>query len=158
MYNQTEAILSQYEIEVKQTTKGRGSYICDTDKGKKMLVAFRGSPERGEALAQYLKFLQEAGFVVEQIFPNKEEKAVTVDEISGERFILKSFLEGAEVEPSNKEEIRVGARLLGEYHVCSKKILPQNLPPIFTETNTSVLDTKNRHYRELIKIRNHIGV
>ena len=156
MYNQTEAILSQYEIEVKQTTKGRGSYICDTDKGKKMLVAFRGSPERGEALAQYLKNMQETGFEVEQIFLNKEEKAVTLDEMTGERFILKSCLEGAELEPSKREEMKMGARLLGEYHRLSRKVLPEALPAIFTEKNASVLDTKNRHYRELIKIRNHI--
>ena len=83
MYNQTEAILAQYEIEIKQTTKGRGSYICDTDKGKKVLLPFRGSAERGEALKHYLETLSDLGFETEQIYANKEGKAVSLDEGTG---------------------------------------------------------------------------
>ena len=77
MYNQAELILAQYEIEIKQTTKGRGSYICDTDKGKRVLLPFRGSPERGEALKQYLESLSELGFETEGIYETREGKAVS---------------------------------------------------------------------------------
>ena len=42
MYNQTEVALEQYELEVKKIVKGRGAYICDTNKGVKMLMPFRG--------------------------------------------------------------------------------------------------------------------
>ncbi len=156
MYNQTEAILAQYDIEVKQTTKGRGSYICDTDKGKKILVQFRGSLERGEALRLYLGELLALGFEVEQIYPNKEGCAVSTDDVSREKFILKTLMEGAELDPFKKEDIKSAMRLLGNFHLLSKKIPMESLPQILTETGISVTEIKRKHYRELIKIRNHI--
>ena len=156
MYNQTEAILAQYEIEVKQTTKGRGSYICDTDKGKKVLLPFRGSPERGEALKQYLEGLSELGFETELIYVNREGKAVSEDGGTGEKFILKSLQEGSELDPSKPEDMKAASALLGKYHSLAKQISTDIIPQIFQETGISVTETKQKHYRELIKIRNHI--
>lgn len=156
MYNQTETILAQYEIEVKQTTKGRGFYICDTDKGKKVLLPFRASLERGEALKLYLESLLSLGFEVEQIYPNKENGAVSSDEGTGERFILKSYMEGAELEPSKVEDMKAVAALLGRYHMCARKVPVENIPAIFWEKATLPTEDKKRHYRELVKIRNHI--
>ena len=46
MYNQSEALLEQYDLDIKQITKGRGAYICDTSQGMKLLIPFRGSKER----------------------------------------------------------------------------------------------------------------
>ena len=43
MYYQPEAMLEQYDIEIKQITKGRGVFCCETDQGKKVLAPFRGS-------------------------------------------------------------------------------------------------------------------
>ncbi len=156
MYNQTEAILAQYELEVKQTTRGRGSYICDTDKGKKQLVLFRGSLERGEALKQYLEELQSLEFDVEQIYANKEEKAVTADEVTGEKFILKTAKDGMELDPSKGEDAKAAAALLGRYHRLTGKISTENLPAFFMENGVTITEIKQKHYRELIKIRNHI--
>lgn len=156
MYNQTEAILAQYDIEVRQTTKGRGSYICDTDKGKRVLLPFRGSPERGEALGQYLESLSEAGFETERIYVNREGKAVSVEEGTGEKFILKSLQEGNELDPSRTEDMKAAAALLGKYHRLAKQISVEIIPQIFQETGISVTETKKKHYRELVKIKNHI--
>ena len=156
MYNQTEVILAQYDIEVKQTTKGRGFYICDTDKGKRVLVPFRGSPERGEALRQYLEGLSEVGFETERIFLNKEGKAVSIEEGTGEKFILKSLQEGSELDASRTEDMKAAATLLGKYHRLAKEISKEIIPQIFQETGISVTETKKKHYRELIKIKNHI--
>ena len=30
MYNQSEALLEQYDLDIKQITKGRGAYICNS--------------------------------------------------------------------------------------------------------------------------------
>ena len=156
MYNQTDAILAQYEIEVKQTTKGRGSYICDTDKGKRVLLPFRGSLERGEALKQYLEGLSDNGFETELIYANKEQKAVSLDEGTGEKFILKSLQEGNELDPSKPEDMKAAATLLGKYHSLAKQMGTEVNLKIFQETGISVTETKKKHYRELIKIKNHI--
>ena len=87
MYNQTDAILSQYEIEINEVVKGRGSYICNTNQGMKVLLPFNGSKEKGEFLKTYLELLKEKGFLVEQIMPNIKGEAITEEEGTGDRFL-----------------------------------------------------------------------
>ena len=148
MYNQTEAILSQYEIEVKEITKGRGSFICNTDKGKKVLLPFRGSKEKGMQLYQFLLALQEKNFVVEQIELTKKKEAVAEDEYTGELFLLKNYVEGSEISTSRIEDMKEAIHLLAIYHNVSEQINGQ--------TQDIELEVWRRHYRELIKVRNYI--
>jgi len=61
LYHQPETILEQYDLEIKQITKGRGAYICDTDQGTKILMPFRGSRERAAFLREVLQELQAQG-------------------------------------------------------------------------------------------------
>ena len=65
MYNQTEVILSQYEIEISNVTKGRGNYICETNKGKMVLAPFFASQEKGMLICRFLSKLKE-NFPAEQ--------------------------------------------------------------------------------------------
>lgn len=153
MYNQTEAILSQYELEIQEVTKGRGAFICDTNKGKLLLVPFRGSKEKGALLAQFLAGVEEKEFPVEQIEMNKSQEAVTEDEYTGERFILKTYIEGTEISTSKTADMKEAAALLAVYHNVAQRVemkLPEQRRP---ESTTEVC---RRHYRELIKVRNYI--
>ena len=59
MYYQPEAMLEQYDIEIKQITKGRGVFCCETDQGKKVLAPFRGSAERAKFVRENI--MQHAG-------------------------------------------------------------------------------------------------
>ncbi len=61
MYYQPEAMLEQYDIEIKQITKGRGVFCCETDQGKKVLAPFRGSAERAKFVREILCSMQEKG-------------------------------------------------------------------------------------------------
>lgn len=149
MYNQTEAILSQYDIEIHEVTKGRGAFICDTDKGRKLLLPFRGSKEKGLQLRRFLSALEENAFVVEQIELTKNQEAVSEDAYSGERFILKTYIEGEEISTGKLEEMKEAVRLLAIYHNTTERIEPWR-----AEENR--VELWHRHYRELIKVRNYI--
>ena len=148
MYNQTEAILSQYEIEVTEVTKGRGSFICDTDKGKMQLLPFRGSKEKGMQLYHFLLALREKGFSAEQLELTKTAEAIAEDAYSGERFLLKTYVEGTEISTSRLEDMKEAMHLLAIYHNTAGQIMAQ--------TQTIELEVWRRHYRELIKVRNYI--
>lgn len=152
MYNQTEAILSQYEIEIKDVTKGRGTYICETDRGKKILVPFSASKEKGMLICRFLSKLQE-NFYAEQIELNKNKEAVTEDEFSGERFLLKTYVEGNEIGTNRMEEIKGAAGLLAQYHNATENLDMEMEQLARTE---DVLMLWRRHYQELIKVRNYI--
>lgn len=148
MYNQTEAILSQYEIEVTEVTKGRGSFICDTDKGKMQLLPFRGSKEKGMQLYHFLLALREKGFAAEQLELTKMAEAIAEDAYSGERFLLKTYVEGTEISTSRLEDMKEAMHLLAIYHNTAEQIMAQ--------TQSIELEVWRRHYRELIKVRNYI--
>lgn len=153
MYNQTEAILSQYEIEIQDVAKGRGAYICNTDKGKKLLVPFRGSEEKGMLLCQFLAKLKEKGFASEQVMLTKEGKAVVEDVYLGERFLLKSYVEGMEISTSKLEEMQGAVRQLAIFHNMSAEFSFQEE---ILKRKEATIETLRRHYRELIKVKNYI--
>ena len=152
MYNQTEAILSQYEMVINEVTKGRGAFICNTSKGKKILVPFRGSKEKGKMLLDFLKELKSRGFEVEQIVQNRKEEAVTEDEYTQERFLLKDYVEGVEISASKLEEMKEAVRMLAIYHNVSEQLLAEKEKGKLSEN----VNDWQRHYRELIKVRNYI--
>lgn len=155
LYNQIDAILSQYEMEVYEVTKGRGTYICNTSKGKFVLTGFRGSKEKGDLLREYLSKLKNHGFIVEQIEINKNGEAVTVDEETGERYILKDYIAGPELNVNRVKELKDATTLLAEYHNISNDIEWKELEGTMLCAQ-NVKEEKARHYRELIKARNYM--
>lgn len=155
MYNQIEAILSQYELEIYELSKGRGTYICNTNKGSRVLAGFRGSKEKGMALCTYLSSLKAEGFWAEQIELNKELEAVTLDEVTGEHFILKECIEGKELNVNHPQELKEAAMLLAAYHNASLSIPAETIKNIREEHKT-IKEEKEKHYRELVKIKNYI--
>lgn len=151
LYNQLETILEKYEIEIKGIAKGRGTHICDTDKGMLLLAPYRGFADRGAFLQDYLRRIKEKGFQVEQIYNNKEGSAVTVDELTGDKFILKDYINGKELDTGNLFDMRSGAKLLASYHRVAAEL------SLELETKEfSMVEGRKRHYCELIKTRNYI--
>lgn len=155
LYNQIEAVLSQYEMEIYEITKGRGTHICNTDKGKFVLTSFRGTKEKGRLLQTYLQQLKEGGFSVEQIILNREQEAVSEDEVTGERFLLKEYILGSELNVNHPKEIQAAATLLAEYHNVSSQIKPKEISFDF-DCSQMIIEEKKKHYRELVKVKNYI--
>ena len=153
MYNQTEAIFTQYDIEIQDITKGRGAVICDTNEGRILMVPFRGSKEKGMLLHQFLEGLEARDFVVEQIILNKNKEAVTEDEYTGERFLLKTYVEGTEIKTNKLEDMKEAVRILAIFHNLSEEIELEKKQILKPE---GITDSWCRHYRELIKVRNYI--
>lgn len=155
MYNQAEAILLQYELEIRQISKGRGVSLCDTDKGKMLLSPFRGSKDRGEWLRQYLKALSELGFPVEQIYQNKNGEAVTMDEVTGESFILKDQIVGTELNTGRFGEMLEAIEMLARYHLAAEKLGIWEGEHKCLNT-IDVVERRTRHYKEIVKVGNYV--
>ena len=54
-------ILEQYDLHVQSTRRGRGSFLCDTDRGLVQVTEFSGSQERLFFQNRVLFFLTERG-------------------------------------------------------------------------------------------------
>ena len=155
LYNQIEAILSQYEMEIYEIVKGRGTYICNTDKGNFVLTGFRGAKEKGEWLKAYLQELKANGFPAEQIVANKEMKAISEDEVTGECFLMKEYISGSELNVTHVKEIKAAASLLAEYHNAAIRVKKKAIASD-VECSQMILQEKEKHYRELVKVKNYI--
>ena len=53
-------ILEQYDLHVQSTRRGRGSFLCDTDRGLVQVTEFSGSQERLFFQNRVLFFLTES--------------------------------------------------------------------------------------------------
>lgn len=152
LYNQMEAILSQYELEIRQISKGRGCLICETDKGTKLLCPFKGSEEKGEWLRQYLKALEKNGYEAEQIVVSKEGKTVVEDGMTGERFWLKDAKKGMELNTAHMGEVIEAAGELARFHNASAATGLED----GAISRFDVQKGCERHARELVKVKNYI--
>lgn len=154
MYNQPETILEQYDLEIKQMTKGRGAYICDTDCGRKLLVPFRGSKERAAFLREILLELNRKGFPVEQICITKNEEAVAEDEW-GTRYWLKDLVSGSECSTGSKSDMVNALVSLAELHILLVSC-PKEIPAFMKNERNEPGQMYRRHYKELVKVKNYV--
>ena len=149
LYNQSEALLEQYDLDIKQITKGRGAYICDTSQGMKLLMPFRGSKERAAFLREVLQYLQEEGVGTEQICLTKEGEASVEDEY-GKRYWLKDMISGSECRTGIENDLQQSVILLAHLHrklaACSLTV-----PAFMKIERNEPGNICQRHYRELVK-------
>ena len=146
MYNQSEAILQQYDLEIKQISRGRGAYICETNEGTKLLTPFRGSKERAMFLKDVLRRLDESGVAAEQIMLTKEGEAVATDE-SGMRYWLKDMVYGAECSTNREQDMVRAVTSLGKLH-CALKTCASEIPAFMKTDRNDPENVCRRHYRE----------
>ena len=99
--------------------------------------------------------MQENGFIVEQIMANAKGEAITEEEGTGERFLLKDYFPGIELNTGQITEMEEAVALLANYHKVSQMV--QNcVPERMKESIGNVIDSRQRHYRELVKVKNYI--
>lgn len=154
MYNQPEAILEQYDLEINQITKGRGAYICSTNQGMKLLMPFRGSAERAVFLKSILEELNQRGCPVEQICCTKEGEPLAEDDM-GAHYWLKSMIAGSECQTSREGDMRQAVKQLAKLHeTVAKSSIP--VPDFMKNSRSDPRILYERHYRELIKVKNYV--
>lgn len=155
LYNRENQILEQYPFEVKQTVKGRGALICDTDKGLKILKEYRGSQGRAEFLYSLLKFLKEQGQErIDCIVKNNEEEAITID-TDGTAYIVRDWYEGKECDTKSREDILCAVQQLAQLHKMMREF-PLEIPEYLKGKDNTLLLENEKHTRELKKVRNFV--
>lgn len=154
MYNQPEAILEQYDLEINQITKGRGAYICSTDQGIKLLMPFRGSRDRALFLKSVLEELNRHGYPAEQVCCTKEGEPLAEDD-AGVRYWLKSMISGSECQTGRWNDMRHAAGQLAKLH-GTIETLDIAVPEFMKNSRNDPQILYERHYRELIKVKNYV--
>ncbi|MCI8484450.1 MAG: CotS family spore coat protein [Lachnospiraceae bacterium] len=155
MYNRENLILEQYPFEVKQTAKGRGALICDTEKGLKILKEYRGSEGRADFLYSLLQFLRDHGQErIDCIVKTKDAKTIARD-IDGTAYMVRDWYEGRECDTKSRDDILQAIRQLAEVHNVLRRF-PKEIPEYLQVKEDTLLEENQRHTRELKKVRNFI--
>lgn len=145
-------LLEQYEIEVQRTRKGRGAFLCDTDRGCMVFKEYSGSQDRIELQDRLLKQIAQAGLVqTEELIPAKDGQ-LSVKGSDGVNYILKTWQEGRECSIYDRDECVEAVSLLARLH--ASMTLPADtpgLPPVF-----SPLAEYEKHNKELRRVRKYL--
>ena len=109
-------ILEQYDLTVYNSRRGRNSWICETDRGLKLLTEFSGAPKKLEFQNQILSHLKAEGYpCVDLVMKNKEGALFTQDR-EETRYIVKDWFEGKECDTKSEEDILRTVRNLAKLH------------------------------------------
>lgn len=152
MNDRGASVLEQYELEVRQISRGRGALLCDTDKGLKLLKEYKGSGRRAEMLLQVLEHVQQHFSYVDQYAVNKQGGVVTQDK-DGRNYIVKDWYEGRECDVRDTDEVCRAVAALALLHKAFQ-VSPEDCEFHFRQEGME--QEWMRHNRELRKIRRFI--
>lgn len=156
MNERSLSVLEQYDIVNHDVFKSRGSYICRTDKGRKLLCPFHGSDDR--ALLLYNLQLErrlKGEQYVDIPMATKEGGFVSVD-MYGNRFILKDWVEARECDINDRNELKEAAGALARFHKAFRLENTDNEYAKIPGYGELFLNTVIRHNREMSKVFKYI--
>lgn len=110
-----EQVLEKYELEVSSVTKGRGTFLAETSRGKLVLKEYKGSSQKAQALAKILEYLHQWEPMTETLILNKEGEYITKEE-DGTSYILKTYIPGKECDTKNPQEILAAVQKMAKLH------------------------------------------
>lgn len=153
MNDRAVELLEQYEIDVLRIRKGRGAFLCDTDRGCLILKEFSGSDNRLQLQDKLLKQIEGAGIVrVEQLIPNREG-GLFVKDADETKYVLKTWCEGRECNIYDREECAQAVELLASLHNCMQLAEDsEDIQVVFSPEKEY-----DKHNRELRKVRKFLN-
>ena len=151
----TEA-LEQYDMEILAVRRGRGSWICETDQGCRLLKEYRGTAKRLEFEDQVLGMLDpRTSLRTDRYVRNKEGALFTVTG-DGTCYIVKEWFLDRECSLKDGFEIRQALSRLAMLHRQFREI-PFREEWRMGSTGEQPLDEEmDRHNREMQRVRNYI--
>ena len=152
MNDRAVSLLEQYDIEVQNTKKARGAFLCETNLGTLIFKEYNGNQERLSVQNRLLTSIESAGHIwAEHIMTNKEG-SLLVQDMDGTRYILKTYREGRECNIADRQECLEAVRLLARLHEGTRvERLPGDYIPVFSPTKEY-----EKRNRELKRVRKYL--
>ena len=150
MNDKAVSVLENYDMEVIRTFKGRGTIICDTTKGLRVLKEYNGSTEKLELL----ELLQEkVNHIVrtDMIVRNKEGELFCKDS-DGITYIVKEQIEGRDCNYKNEEEILQAFRAMAKLH----QTMRDNSDMAGSMPIHYYVEEMEKHTKECRRVRNYL--
>ena len=105
MEEKMRALLEKYPLEVVRLYRGRGTWICETDQGLKLIRPYKGSPQRLLWEAEIKKQLKEKGCTyIDQLVCNCDGEYMTKD-VDDETYVVTEWFSGRECNTREAKDI-----------------------------------------------------
>ncbi len=157
MNDRNTEVLEQYDMEIFSVRRGRGSWICETDKGLRLLREYKGTTKRLEFEEEVLNILQNSGISrVDQYVRNQEGELQSVGQ-DGLRYIVKDWFSERECDVRDEAEILRAVAQIARLHRILRGVKVReewNLGSILAEP---MEEEMKRHNRELRRARSFIS-
>ncbi len=152
MNDRTITVLEQYDMEVSRTFKGRGTIICDTNKGMRVLKEYKGKTDKLELLSSLQQNISDS-IRTDRLVRNKENE-LFVRDADGSVYILKEQVDGRECSYKNEEDIVKAFDAMARLHLCltlDEAEEPQTEMPV-----CFYADEMEKHTGECRHVRNYL--
>lgn len=150
MADKMSEVYETYDMEIFQTTRGRGSFILKTDKGIRQLKQLDVNESRLNVEYQFKEKLYEQGFtMIDRCIKNNDDELVSYDRY-GNGYVMRSFFSGREIDTSNHDEVKAAVRNLAHFHLVSRSIFESTEKDVHIRLNS---DFKKRN-QELKRVKN----
>jgi spore coat protein, CotS family len=147
------SVLEQYNLKVKNTYRGRGSLICETDQGLKLIKEYNNSKLKLAFQNKVLKQIRQLGYEwVDLILENTNGEIISKDK-DDIPYIVKDWYNGLECDTKSERDILKAVETMAKIHKMMK------IAPKADEVNVIHSDIKlefEKHNRELKKVQNFI--
>ncbi|MBO5033224.1 MAG: CotS family spore coat protein [Lachnospiraceae bacterium] len=150
-------VLEQYDMTINRTFKGRGTIICDTEKGMCVLKEYKGKTEKLELLLQLQKRLGDS-LRTDTLIRNKEGGLYARD-IDNSVYILEEQVEGKECSYKSEEDIVKACSAMAKLHLkfmtpvsytAAQEAEQYDMPVFF------YADEMEKHTTECKRVRNYL--
>lgn len=144
-------VLEQYDMTINRTFKGRGTIICDTQQGMRVLKEYRGKTEKLELLYQLQGRLND-NLRTDTLIRNKEG-ALFVRDIDNSIYILEEQVEGKECSYKSEEDIVKAFSAMAKLHL--KFMLPAS-DHVYAMPVFFYADEMEKHTMECRRVKNYL--
>lgn len=149
-------VLSQYELEILDVRRGRGAWLCETNRGLKLLREYKGTIKRLEFEDQVFSHMEEGGYAcVDRYVRNREGELLSKAD-DGTGWIVKDWYGDRECNLKDEKEVLRAVTQISCLHKIFRSIefrKEWNLGSILVQLPG---DEMERHNRELLRARTFI--
>lgn len=150
MYDYGLSVIDQYGLTLRNSWRGRGALICQTEEQLYILRPFDGSRKRLDKQRELLDMLRdESDVFVDAVVPTLSGEPVSTD-AEGKMYVLRHWYDGKECDTRSEGDILRSVDALGRLHKAMRMTVVEDYVEESLETEYL------RHNRELRKIQKFI--
>lgn len=151
MNDRSLGVLENYDMEVIRTSKGRGTMICETNEGLRVLKEYKGRTEKLQLLEKLQQNIQPC-LHTDRLVRNKEGELFSKD-TDGTIYIVKEHIEGRECNYKSEEDVRQAFLAMAKMHTAMAGVTEEEGEELPIHT---YVEEMTKHTRECKHIRNYL--